>query len=86
MFDITSKAVGGQYYLISDYVELPSFCALIDPTDYSKAVANLRQILFMPHLCQGKYEVKGRRDEEESTGLWSLKVKVMDLQHKMEKP
>lgn len=40
--------------MISDYVELPSFCGLIDLMDYSKAVANLRQILLMPHLCQSK--------------------------------
>lgn len=40
--------------MISDYVELPSFCALIDLMDYSKAMANPRQILLMPHLCQSK--------------------------------
>lgn len=49
-----SRAVGGLHYLISDYVELPSFCALIDLMDYSKAVANPRRILLMPHLCQSK--------------------------------
>lgn len=40
--------------MISDYVELPSFGALTDLVDYSKAVANLRWILLMPHLCQSK--------------------------------
>jgi len=58
MFDITSKRlsrdVGRLHYLISDYVELPHFCAQIGLMDYSKAVANLSQILLMPHFCQGK--------------------------------
>lgn len=40
--------------MISDYVELPSFCALIDLMDYSKAVGNPRWILLMPRLCQSK--------------------------------
>lgn len=56
MLNITNKQlsrdVEGLRYLISDYVQLSSFCALSGLTDYSKTAANL--ILLMPHLCQGK--------------------------------
>lgn len=58
MFDITSKQrsgdVGRLRYLISHYIQLPSFCALIGLMDYSKAAANLSRILLVPRLRQGK--------------------------------
>lgn len=33
-----------------------------------------------------RYEARGRGDEEKSTGLGSLRVQAMDLQHKLQKP
>lgn len=33
-----------------------------------------------------RYKANGKRDEEESAGLWGLRLQAMDLQHKLQNP
>lgn len=58
MLNITGKQLSRDVkrlrYLIFDYVQLPSLCALTGLMDYSRTAANQSQILLMPNLHQGK--------------------------------
>ncbi|RMC17726.1 hypothetical protein DUI87_05390 [Hirundo rustica rustica] len=55
-------------------------------TDTHHDILHVLYDTIMCFLDKWRYEARGRRDEEESPWLWSLKVLAVDLHHKLQKP